>query len=511
MGAKTHVGVVGSGISGLRCADILIQNGARVTILEARDRIGGRVHQNGLAGHLVDLGPNWIHGTGENPIMSIAEATQTVAHDPEGRNISISCDGQLVNEERATKSAEFVWTTIEEAFEYSNQHGDSIPPERSLFDFIQEKLEKTNFSDEDKRLCLDSCKLWGAYVGDPIERQSLKFFRLEECIDGNNYFVASTYQRILQHVAKTALAQADIRFKQPVIKIETPPNDEQEPSRHQVIVTTASGEIHTFDQLVITCPLGWLKRNTESFNPQLPARFLQAINNISFGRLEKIFVKFPNAFWHSESESTQTTQANNAQSTNPVFAQFLEPTYTSHPKDIQWNQECLSLANLPSPCAQPILLFYTYGPCGTNIVNQIADLDENSSEYKQILTDILKPFYSKLPGYDPSSPSCKPSSVLATRWQLDPYAGNGSYCNFQVGLVAGDKDIEVLRSGDGIGAERGIWFAGEHTAPFVALGTTTGAYWSGERAAAQVCERIGLRSVGVGSSRDDSLPSAGRK
>jgi hypothetical protein len=135
-------------------------------------------------------GPNWIHGTGENPIMSIAEATQTVAHDPEGRNIPISCDGQLVNEERATKSAEFVWTTIEEAFEYSNQHGDSIPPERSLFDFIQEKLEKTNFSDEDKRLCLDSCKLWGAYVGDPIERQSLKFFRLEECIDGSTLLLS---------------------------------------------------------------------------------------------------------------------------------------------------------------------------------------------------------------------------------------------------------------------------------------------------------------------------------
>jgi hypothetical protein len=27
---------------------------------------------------------------------------------------------------------------------------------------------------------------------------------------------------------------------------------------------------------------------------------------------------------------------------------------------------------------------------------------------------------------------------------------------------------------------RGLWFAGEHTAPFVALGTVTGAYWSGE-------------------------------
>lgn len=43
MAPTPHIGIIGAGISGLRCADILIQNGARVTILEARDRIGGRV------------------------------------------------------------------------------------------------------------------------------------------------------------------------------------------------------------------------------------------------------------------------------------------------------------------------------------------------------------------------------------------------------------------------------------------------------------------------------------
>lgn len=42
-GAKPHVGIVGAGVSGLRCADILLQAGHKVTILEARNRIGGRV------------------------------------------------------------------------------------------------------------------------------------------------------------------------------------------------------------------------------------------------------------------------------------------------------------------------------------------------------------------------------------------------------------------------------------------------------------------------------------
>jgi uncharacterized protein with NAD-binding domain and iron-sulfur cluster len=43
MGNIPHVGIIGAGLAALRCADILIQNGVRVTILEARDRLGGRV------------------------------------------------------------------------------------------------------------------------------------------------------------------------------------------------------------------------------------------------------------------------------------------------------------------------------------------------------------------------------------------------------------------------------------------------------------------------------------
>lgn len=43
IGRIPHVCVVGAGVAGLRCADILLQYGAKVTILEGRDRVGGRV------------------------------------------------------------------------------------------------------------------------------------------------------------------------------------------------------------------------------------------------------------------------------------------------------------------------------------------------------------------------------------------------------------------------------------------------------------------------------------
>ncbi|CAI7580175.1 unnamed protein product [Penicillium glandicola] len=503
MPPSPHIGIIGAGISGLRCADILIQNGARVTILEARDRIGGRVHQSTVGDYKVDLGPNWIHGAGENPIMTIAEETGSVMYDPEGEeHVSYSRDGHLINDEVNAKVQDFVWTTIAEAFKYSNLHGESIPAEQSLFDFFRERVQQTKFSDKEKQHSLDACRLWGAYVGDQVDRQSLKFFRLEECVDGSNFVVASTYKRILEHVAKTATAEADIRLNEPVTIIKAPPRN-NESRTHKITVSTATGTNYDFDEVVITCPLGWLKQNTSAFTPALPPRLEQAINNISYGRLEKVYVTFPHAFWQTDNTGTLT------KTPSPIFAQFLNPSYAPHPEHIEWNQECLSLASLPEPHAHPTLLFYTYGDGGAEIINRISHLSPSSLEYRDTLIETLQPFYSRLPGYSAENPDCVPVALLATQWQKDVYAGNGSYCNFQVGVQEADVDVEVLRSGDGIGPVRGLWFAGEHTAPFVALGTTTGAFWSGERVARLICRGVEIGEVGEIGVKDDSLPSAG--
>lgn len=148
-------------------------------------------------------GPNWIHGAGENPIMNIAEATGTTMFDPEGgQHVAFAPDGQPIHDDINSKVQDFVWTTISEAFEYSNRHGDSIPAEKSLLDFFRERVQQTDFSAEEKSLCLDACKLWGTYVGDQVDRQSLRFFRLEECVDGSEY-KTFTKPRLEAHVSNT--------------------------------------------------------------------------------------------------------------------------------------------------------------------------------------------------------------------------------------------------------------------------------------------------------------------
>lgn len=185
-----HIGIVGAGLAGLRCADILLQHGFRVTILEGRERIGGRLYQERLAnGVAVDVGPNWIHGTKSNPILDIARETDTAVGSWDGGSHVFDEEGKLYGLEEGEGYLEMMWDIVQAAFKYSNKHSAEIDPSESLRDFYEVKLrelipETTEGWQRKREIVLQTADLWGAWVGSPVERQSLKYFWLEECIEG---------------------------------------------------------------------------------------------------------------------------------------------------------------------------------------------------------------------------------------------------------------------------------------------------------------------------------------
>lgn len=66
--SATQIIIIGAGISGLAAAKTLKENGLTVTVLEGRDRIGGRVWTDrSIPGESLDMGASWIHGVDGNP------------------------------------------------------------------------------------------------------------------------------------------------------------------------------------------------------------------------------------------------------------------------------------------------------------------------------------------------------------------------------------------------------------------------------------------------------------
>ena len=256
-------------------------------------------------------------------------------------------------------------------------------------------------------------------------------------------------------------------------------------------VEAANGFRGVFDDVVTTAPLGWLKRSENVFSPPLAPRISTAIHSLGYGNLDRVFIKFPEAFWNNQASKMNGYHGRLNETVRspafPIESLFLRPEYANDTNPAKWRQEIISFSGLPEPYSQPVIMFFVYGQWGRHITGLVRGMEQDTNEYYRIIDENFRPYYSKLPNYNPASPQCKPLEFMSTDWQGDKLAGFGSFTNLPTGSGDCHQHFQALR--EGMGEDCGIWFAGEHTSLPGGLGTVTGAYWSGEEVAKRVVRR----------------------
>lgn len=100
-------------------------------------------------------------------------------------------------------------------------------------------------------------------------------------------------------------------------------------------------------------PLGWLQQNKASFVPPIPQKLSEAIDSITYSKLETVLFRFPEGLgWEGNQDGMGTPNrfASETLVTTPEYASQMNPGH--------WNQEIFSFSALPPEVAHPTLLFY---------------------------------------------------------------------------------------------------------------------------------------------------------
>ncbi len=280
---RKRVVVVGAGIAGLGAAATLRERGFDVTVLEARDRIGGRVNSIERFGTTIDLGAAWIHDSRGNPLTAIAKAAglETVATSYD--RVVLRSAGQKPVSEAITEKAMAARDRIIDSL-YSQADKD---PRSNLAPALAREIRKQGLSGTSAEALN-----WLLGVEFPLDlgasppQLSLGGFNEgEEYGGGPDLLIKGGASQLINKIAEGTKVETGAEVTS--IKL----------SGSSVEVRTRSGSVVRADGCVVTIPLGVLKAGGVRFDPPLPAASRRAISRIGFGLLDKVFLSYGSSWW----------------------------------------------------------------------------------------------------------------------------------------------------------------------------------------------------------------------
>ncbi len=370
---KFDVIVVGAGLAGLSAARELADNGKIVVVLEARERIGGRIHTSILWPDLpIDLGASWIHGLDKNPLTNLARSTKaTLVETSYNAALYLEADGTPAEPDLAPARR-----ILKSALKSAENRSDDV----SIMSALTDSNDWKAATERQRRLVLHvvNSTLEQEYGGAAGQLSAWHGDSAEE-FDGADAIFPDGFAAIPAHLA----AGLDIRLSHPVRSIE--------PGR----VTLADGRQLEAGQIVVTVPLGVLKAATIKFTEPLASARQAAIDRLKMGLLNKTWLRFEKTAWPDDVD----------------WIEWLGP------KTGVW-AEWLSLART---ARLPVLL-------GFNAANEAAEIEalDDRETVSSALAALRTMFGNAFPA---------PIAWQVTRWGRDPLA-LGSYSFNAVGTSA---------------------------------------------------------------------------
>ena len=424
------IAVLGAGAAGLSAAAVLARAGCSVLILEARDRIGGRIltlSEPSLA-FPVDLGAEFIHGHAPATFELLREAGLK----------AIGTSGERVTAEGGTSSRR-----------------------ESLFDDLVrlmrrvDALEEADLSFEDflarqagdptlEAICARArTMVEGFDAADPARASVRAIAREWTRMDGGQHRPAGGYGELLRHLARSLdAAGVHLKLQTQVEAVHWGGNDVRITASSPAgpVRVAASRALVTFPASVLQLPPR--APGAVRFDPPLEEK-AAALSGVAVGPVIKVVLRFRRPLW-------ETLHGGRFE-----HAGFLHHPTCAFPT--VWTA---------LPDRAPVLTAWMGGPRAARLAGAPAsDLVRKAFESVQTLLGV---------GPELGDELC---AAYVHDWQRDPYA-LGAYSYVTVGGIGAAEELaRPLRDR--------LYFAGEATCP-LDPGTVEAALQSGRRAAEQI-------------------------